>query len=236
MDNIYMIRYLCHINQLKMFMIKKEDAYKELVGKMTANGEKLNISDRTINENLETLMTLIATDDMELNDFVEKVLPILKTADSNARADNASFVKSQQEETIKLKAEIEELKKSHTPPAGDDKNKDLLDRLTRMEQALSAAGKEKENENKRRQLAEKLKDSIKNEKWIQREVNRYIISDDFDLDKSANEITESYNIAISGFDPNVTPHGSGASSLAFDKEFEDIKKAREEQNKNSEKI
>ena len=55
---------------------------------------------------------------MELNDFVGKVLPILKTADSNARADNALFVKSQQEETIKLKAEIEELKKFVGPAQG----------------------------------------------------------------------------------------------------------------------
>ena len=48
----------------------KDEAYKDLVAKMTAKGEKLNLSDRSINEQLETLMTLIANDETELNDLL----------------------------------------------------------------------------------------------------------------------------------------------------------------------
>ena len=40
----------------------KEDAYKELVKLMTAKGEALNLSSRSINEQLEKLMPLLAND------------------------------------------------------------------------------------------------------------------------------------------------------------------------------
>ena len=49
----------------------KDEAYKELVVRMTAKGEKLNLSERSVNEQLETLISLIANEEMELTDFVE---------------------------------------------------------------------------------------------------------------------------------------------------------------------
>ena len=48
-----------------------EDAYKKLVAKLTANGEKLNLSQRSINEQIEALLPLVANDEMELEDFVD---------------------------------------------------------------------------------------------------------------------------------------------------------------------
>ena len=61
----------------------KDEAYKELVARMTAKGEKLNLSERSINEQLENLISLVATDETEMSDFVEKILPLIKTADNN---------------------------------------------------------------------------------------------------------------------------------------------------------
>ena len=43
----------------------KEEAIKELVAKMTTKGEKLNLSQRSINEQVEHLYTLIANEEME---------------------------------------------------------------------------------------------------------------------------------------------------------------------------
>ena len=65
----------------------KEDAYKDLVSKMTARGEKLDLSERSINEQLDTLMPMVANDETELSDFVEKTLPLFKTANANIRND-----------------------------------------------------------------------------------------------------------------------------------------------------
>ena len=41
----------------------KEDANKELVRLMTEKGEKLNLSERSINEHLDNLMPLLANDE-----------------------------------------------------------------------------------------------------------------------------------------------------------------------------
>ena len=65
----------------------KEDAYKELVRIMTEKGEKLNLSERSINEHLDNLMPLLANDETELNAFVQQILPLMKTADANIRHD-----------------------------------------------------------------------------------------------------------------------------------------------------
>ena len=40
----------------------KDEAYKELVAKMTAKGEKLNLSERSVNEQLETLISFISNE------------------------------------------------------------------------------------------------------------------------------------------------------------------------------
>ena len=65
----------------------KDDARKELSAQMTAKGEKLNLSERSLNEQLDTLIPLVANEEMELAEFVSKVLPVFKTADANVRND-----------------------------------------------------------------------------------------------------------------------------------------------------
>ena len=65
----------------------KEDAIKELVAKLTANGEKLNLSTRSINEQIEALLPLVANEEMECTTFVDAVMPLVKTADANVRND-----------------------------------------------------------------------------------------------------------------------------------------------------
>ena len=71
----------------------KEDANKELVARMTAKGEKLNLSQRSMNEQVEHMYTLIANEEMELVDFVDKVLPFVKTSDANVRNDVSQGIK-----------------------------------------------------------------------------------------------------------------------------------------------
>ena len=65
----------------------KEDAVKELKAKIPNNGQTINLSDRSINEMLDSLMPLLANDETELDAFVTSVLPTFKTADGNVRND-----------------------------------------------------------------------------------------------------------------------------------------------------
>jgi hypothetical protein len=192
----------------------KEDAYKELVAKMTAKGETLNLSERSINELLENLMTLIANEETELTDFVDKVMPMCKTADSNIRHD--------------VSVGISEFKKTFTPPSVDDKkkdvkddpNKELLDRLASME------AKWWENEAKekvallKKEFASKAKEKgVKNDEWLSDYMNEISIGDDFDVDAKVESCLKFYNKSVAAVRTDKTPGGGGGSD---DKRIKDV--------------
>ena len=46
--------------------LSKENLYKQIVSKMTANGEKLSLSERSINENLDVLIPLLDNDSINM--------------------------------------------------------------------------------------------------------------------------------------------------------------------------
>lgn len=56
-------------------------------------GQTKLTSDRSILENLDTLIPLVASDEMELEDFIEKVSPSFKTMESNLRHEQSVFAK-----------------------------------------------------------------------------------------------------------------------------------------------
>lgn len=192
----------------------KEDAYKELVAKMTTKGETLNLSERSINELLESLMPLIANEETELTDFVDKVMPMCKTADSNIRHD--------------VSVGISEFKKTFTPPSKEDKkesvkddpNKELLDRLASME------AKWRENEAKekvallKKEFASKAKEKgVKNDEWLTDYMNEISIGDDFDVDAKVESCLKFYNKSVAAVRTTQTPGGGGDSD---DKRIKDV--------------
>ena len=68
----------------------KEQAFEILRSNLTNGGKKtLRMSEKSINAQLDTLIPLVANDDMELNDFIEKVKPTFATMNSNAEIDNS---------------------------------------------------------------------------------------------------------------------------------------------------
>ena len=72
----------------------KEEAFEKLKGILTNNGKKtLRMSEKSIEKQLENLMPLVANEEMELSDFVEKVKNTFSVMNSNAEKDNADFVK-----------------------------------------------------------------------------------------------------------------------------------------------
>ena len=209
-------------------MITKEEARKELVSKLTAKGETLNVSDRTIDEQLEALIPLVATEDMELSDFVDKVVGIFKTTDANVRDGKSKVAKEQLEEINRLKSEIEKLK---TTPA-DVKHADedpVMKKLAELEAKIANSEREKSISEIKKQLASEVKKTVKNDKWIEKELSRLNIGDDFNLEDGVKDILETYNLAVSYIDSETTPLGSGAPSKSFDKEFEDVKRLREKE-------
>ena len=175
---------------------QKEDARKELVSKMTANGEKLSLSDRSIDEQLETLISVIANEETELSDFVEKVFPIFKTADANVRNDVSVSIKNFRETE-------KDTKKDKTDNSGLD---GLLDRVKQLETELEEGKKRQKNEAQRKSLFDLLKEKgVNDEEWLNSLLNEIHISEDFDVNAKADGLLALYNKSKSQIDDQKTP-------------------------------
>lgn len=183
----------------------KEDANKELVARMTAKGEKLNLSQRSMNEQVEHLYTLIANEEMELVDFVDKVLPFVKTSDANVRNDVSQGIKD-----YKNQNPIVEPKNNPTANVEpDDPNKALLERLEALEKKNRENELKLHNQNIKSNLSSKMKElGIKNAKWIDMMLDNVAITEDFDVDTNAKKYLELYNTMQADVDPSVTPNAT----------------------------
>lgn len=190
----------------------KEEARKDLVAKLTAKGEKLNLSERSINEQLDALMPLIANEETELADFIDKVAPLFKTADANVRNDVsvgiADFKKSYKPEEKK-----EEVKDDKKDPQPDDAYAKLLKRLDDLENE-SKANKAKETVNGLKQnfIAKVKEKGVKDEEWLNFYLETAVIDENFDVDAKAEACLKFYNKSKAGIKPDVTPERGGGKS------------------------
>lgn len=185
----------------------KEDAYKELVARMTAKGEKLNLSQRSINEQIEALLPLVANDEMEVAEFVEKVLPLVRTADANVRNDVSQGIKDYKDNNPTNPTTTTTT--TTQPTSGDDAQAELLKRIDALEQKNKAQELEIKVKGIKSQLMSKMKElGIKNEKWMESLVANLNITEDFNVDEKAQGYLELYNSMQSDIDVNVTPEGA----------------------------
>lgn len=190
----------------------KEEAHKDLVARLTAKGEKLNLSERTINEQLDALMPLIANEETELADFIDKVTPLFKTADANVRNDVsvgiADFKKSYKPEEKK-----EEVKDDKKDPQADDAYAKLLKRLDDLENE-SKANKAKETVNGLKQsfVAKVKEKGVKDDEWLNFYLETAVIDENFDVDAKAEACLKFYNKSKAGIKTDVTPERGGGKS------------------------
>ena len=190
----------------------KEEARKDLVAKLTAKGEKLNLSERSINEQLDALMPLIANEETELADFIDKVTPLFKTADANVRNDVsvgiADFKKSYKPEEKKEVVKPEEKKTE-----ADDAYAKLLKRLDDLENE-SKANKAKETVNGLKQsfVAKVKEKGVKDDEWLNFYLETAVIDENFDVDAKAEACLKFYNKSKAGIKTDVTPEKGGGKS------------------------
>lgn len=198
----------------------KEDAYKELVKQMTAKGEALNLSSRSINEQLEKLMPLLANDETELSDFVNTTLPIFKTADANVRNDVSEGIRKYKDENP-----IQTQTPKPNPNAGNTELDEMRKRLEKMESEYKSRQEAERIAKTRNEIVEKLKaKGVKDTAWLTPFLSDIAITEDFDVDAKVETYLKSYNTFKAQVDPDVTPKGAGGSNL---KDDETIKRAAE---------
>jgi hypothetical protein len=178
----------------------KEDAHKELVGKMTAKGEKLNLSERSISEQLDTLIPLIANEETELADFIDKVLPVFKTADANVRNDVSVGIRAYEDKNPK-----QEPTKQNTETGESELEK----RLKAMEEKLAKSESEKRVASIRGEVLGKLKEKgIEDVEWCDKLLSLVSFDDNYDVEANVESYVALYNQqeSITG---KRTPRGAG---------------------------
>jgi hypothetical protein len=180
----------------------REQANKELVAKMTANGEKLSVSDRTINEHLDTLMPLMG-EEMELQDFVEKCLPLFKSTDANVRNDVSVGIR----EYKAANPVVEPQKTSQEPTAQrGGEYADLLKRIEELENEKARASKEKKVGTIKEEIVSKLKSKgVKDDEWINALLSEVNVTEDFQVDAKVESYLGLYNKQNAVIDPIQTP-------------------------------
>ena len=169
----------------------KEDACKHLTSKLSEKGHPLHISERSINEMLDTLMPLVANDETELEDFTNSVLPAFKTANLNIKNDVSVGVNKYKEENP-----IVQPKQTQTPPKveEDEATKALREQLEDMKKRLDAADREKKITDTRKDFISKVKEKgVKDSDWVNTYVSELTIGDDFDIEAKVDTCVKLYN-------------------------------------------
>lgn len=186
----------------------KEDAYKDLVAKLTAKGEKLNLSERTLKQQLETLIKFVANDEMELADFITAIYDDVKSLDGQYRKDNSDFIK----EWEKNHPTPTEPKPSPTPTPSGNENpemKALLERLAALEDENKAAKREKTISETKSLLKKSLKEKgVKDSEWLDLMLQKVAITENFDVEQESNYYLKLYNKSNPIPSGGVTPLGS----------------------------
>ena len=205
----------------------KDEALEKLKGILTIDGKKpLRMSEKSLERQLETLMPLVADDEMELDVFVEKIKVSFETMNSNAEKDNADFVRKWNEEHKPDKG-------GNGEDGGEDRSRDipeeLLNRLKSLEEKELAREAEREQSRLRRELKKTLKEKgVSDDEWCDLMIGETSLDKDTDISAKAESLLKIYNRQEAIINTDVTPRGASRSGKALEESFAKIAKRRNE--------
>lgn len=186
----------------------KEQAFEILRSNLTNGGKKtLRMSEKSINAQLDTLIPLVANDDMELNDFIEKVKPTFATMNSNAEKDNSDFIKQWKEQHPDPNPDPNSNQEPPKPTTESPEIKAMMDRIAALEKENNENKLKAEVAEKRSELVAKMKEKgINDAEWIDSFLGEVTINKDVDVDAKAESFLKIYNKTKAIVDPSQTPH------------------------------
>ena len=204
----------------------KEEAIKELKSQLSSKVEKIDKWERTITENVETLIALVGENStIELSDFVAKAIPLFNTTQGMLRKENADVAKGLEQQINELKAQLE--KKEPPKPNPKEPNDDvkaLLQRLETLENESKAAKLKVKLQDVRKSLIVKLKEKgVKDNEWANLMLDNITLTEDLDIDTKADDLLKLYNKSQSNPNKVVTPNGTGSGDDNNKSEFDDVK-------------
>lgn len=191
----------------------KEEASKELTSKLSTKVENIDLWQRTIRENVETLWSIYGENsDVELSVFVANALPLFETTAGFIRKTNADVAKPLQEK-IKQLQEGQEAHKQQEP------NDALIKRLEALEEENNRQKRELKTREMKTKFAKILSDKgVANEGFVTAMADKQAFTDDFDFEAASNACLELYNSVRADVAKNVTPQSTkgGVSSYTTD--------------------
>lgn len=202
----------------------KEDAIKELKSQLSSKVEKIDKWERTITENVETLIALVGEDStIELTDFVAKAIPLFNTTQGMLRKENADVAKGLEQQITELKSQLEK-KEPPKPKEPTDDVKALLQRLETLENESKQAKLKVKLQDVRKSLIDKLKEKgVKDNDWANLMLDNITLTEDLDVDTKAADLLKLYNKSQSKPNASVTPQGTGNGNGDNKGEFDDVK-------------
>lgn len=169
----------------------QNEAAKKISAILTRGGKDLQMSERSINENLDSLMKMLVTDETEIDDFIAKVRPMFETMNANAKKDYSDFVNKWKEEHPESEPSTEK------KPPQNKANPELeaaLERIAALEKDKEESSKRASIAQKRKDLASKLKEKgVKDDEWMSDFLSEVNITEDFDVDGKVETYVKLYN-------------------------------------------
>lgn len=192
----------------------KEDAVKGLTAKLSQNVENISKWERTIKENVETLCSILGENsEIELDDFIEKAIPIFNTTAGFIRKENSDLAKTFKAEIDDLKTQLAKPNPQNNP---NDENEALLKRLEALENENKRNKEELAQRETKTKLAAKMKElGIKSNKWIEGMLSKAAITADMDVEATAKDYLEIYNDFVANVTPSVTPNNPSGKPTEY---------------------
>ena len=205
-------------------MVTKEEVFKNLKAKL---GNTQKLSDRSINELLESLIGSAAETDEDVA-FTDRIYPIFDTFNRNLIKDNSDTIQQYIAQNPQPKKEEPTKTTPTTTPQGSDTQdlSDIKKTLSELTIKLEQQERQKTLETKRTQLKEALVKTHKiDEKWSGEYVSMFPITETDDVSVLSQRALEFYNLSIANVTSDGSPKTAGGEKRTINaaEEFADIK-------------
>ena len=188
----------------------KEQLLDALKAKLTANGKHLSISEKTIKSLSDSHYDLLVSEETEISDLVNKILPQYVSLNGNYEKDNADFIKKWKEDHPEPKPN-DVLNPDNNNSSEVEKK--LLERLEALERKEAEAEAARLTSVKRGELLDKFKEKgISDDKWINAYLKKLSISKDTDIEAETADALDFYNLSHANSGGRNTPGNSGGNN------------------------
>ena len=186
----------------------KEEARENLTTLLTNGGKKpLRMSERSLDGQLEDLMSLLDDDEMELDSFLGRVVKQFERINSNVEHDVSEAIKA--------------IKPEQKP---DDATAQLLQRIEALENEREEALNAQKAENKRKELRTFLKSKEVNKEWLDNILDLMTVDSETDVESVGGAVLEKYNKMMAGIEVPTPGYPSGSGDNKSD--FSDVSSLR----------